>query len=91
MLFRSNPPRHPVMAIDRNKVDKEQIDVVKNMDLISDSKLVELELWDYDPKRFSDKHYVDLLSLYASLKEKADERVEYALEEVLRGEPWYTD
>ena len=86
-----NPPRHPVMAIDRNKVDKEQIDVVKNMDLISDSKLVELELWDYDPKRFSDKHYVDLLSLYASLKEKADERVEYALEEVLRGEPWYTD
>lgn len=31
-----NPPVHPVMAIDRNKVYEEQIDVVKNMDLISD-------------------------------------------------------
>lgn len=86
-----NPPGHPVMAIDRNKLNKEQIEIVKNKDLIKDTKLAELELWDYDPKLFSNKHHVDLLSLYASLKEETDERVEQALEEVLRGEPWYTD
>ncbi len=86
-----NPPGHPIMAIDKNKLDKEQIDVVINKDFIKDTKLVELELWDYDPELFSNNRHVDLLSLYASLKEETDERVEQALEEVLRGEPWYTD
>ena len=86
-----NPPGHPIMAIDRNKLDKEQVEVVNNKDLIKDTKLVELELWDYDPGLFSNNGHVDLLSLYASLKEETDERVEQALEEVLRGEPWYTD
>lgn len=86
-----NPPGHPIMAIDRKKLNREQIEVVKNKDLIKDSKLVELELWDYDPGLFSNNQHVDLLSLYASLKEETDERVEQALEKVLRGEPWYMD
>jgi len=86
-----NPPGHPIMAIDRNKLNEEQIEVVKNKELIKDTKLVELELWDYDPDLFSNNRHVDLLSLYASLKEETDDRVEQALEEVLRGEPWYTD
>ncbi|HHY23494.1 MAG TPA: MarR family transcriptional regulator, partial [Clostridiaceae bacterium] len=86
-----NPPGRSVMAVDRNQLNKEQIEIVKNKDLIKDAQLVELQLWDYDPKLFSDKHHVDLLSLYASLKEETDERVEQALDEVLQGEPWYTD
>ena len=89
-----DPPGHPIMAIDRNKIHDEQIEVVRNKDLIKDAKLVELELWDYDPGLFSNNRHVDLLSLYASLKDERDERderVEQALEEVLRGEPWYTD
>lgn len=86
-----NPPGHPIMAIDRNKLNKEQVEIVKNWDLIKDTKLVEIELWDYDPGLFSNKRHVDVLSLYASLKEETDERVEQALEEVLRREPWYTD
>ena len=86
-----NPPGHPIMAIDINKLNKEQVEIIKNKDLIKDTRPVELELWDYDPGLFSYDGYVDLLSLYASLKEESDERVEQALEEVLRGEPWYTD
>lgn len=86
-----NPPDHPIMAIDRKRLNNGQIEIVKNKDLIKDEKLVELELWDYDPGLFSNKRHVDLLSLYASLKEETDERVEQALEEVLRGELWYTD
>ena len=74
-----------------SKLNKEQVEVVNNKDLIKDTELVELELWDYDPGLFSNNGHVDLLSLYASLKEETDERVEQALEEVLRGEPWYTD
>ena len=86
-----SPPGQPIVAIHRNKLNEEKIDVVKNKDLIIDSKLVRIELWNYDPGLFSNNGHVDLLSLYASLKEEADERVEQALEEVLRGEPWYTD
>jgi hypothetical protein len=86
-----NPPDHPIVAIDRNNLNKEHIEIVKNKDIIKDTKLVEVELWDYNPRLFSYKDHVDKLSLYASLKEETDERVEQALEEILRGEPWYTD
>lgn len=86
-----NPPDHPIIAIDKSKLNRERIEVVKNKDLIKDTKLVAVEIWDYDPELFSSNGHVDLLSLYASLKEDTDERVEQALEEVLRGEPWYTD
>jgi len=86
-----NPPGHPVAALDRQQFDPQEIEIVRNIDLIKDTQLVELQLWDYDPKLFSNNRYVDLMSLYASLKEETDERVEQALEEALQGEPWYTD
>jgi len=86
-----NPPGHPVRAIDRNQLNNDQIEIVKNKDFIKDTQLVELQVWDYNPKLFSDKHNVDILSLYTSLKEETDDRVEQALEDVLRGESWYTD
>ena len=86
-----NPPSYPVLAIDRHKLNIEELDIIKNIDIIKDSNLIELELWDYDPKMFSNNNHVDLLSLYASLKDEKDERVEQALEEVLLGEEWYKD
>ncbi|MDM8534062.1 helix-turn-helix domain-containing protein [Clostridiaceae bacterium HSG29] len=86
-----NPPGYPVIAIDKNQLKDEQIEIVKNKDIINDKKLVEVQLWNYDPKLFSDKSCVDLLSLYVSLKEETDERVKQALEEILRGEEWYMD
>jgi hypothetical protein len=86
-----NSPGYPVVAISRTQFNNQKIDTIKNRDLIKDTQLVELQIWDYDPKRFSDNNHVDILSLYASLKEEKDERIEQALEEILRGEPWYTD
>lgn len=86
-----NTPDHPVMAIDRKQLNEEKFDIVRNKDLIKDTKLVELQIWDYDPWLFAKNQHVDLLSLYASLREDTDERVEQALEEALRGELWYTD
>lgn len=86
-----NPPSHPVRAISRGNMNKADIEILKNKDVAKDEKLVELEIWDYDPKKFTNKQHVDLLSLYMSLKEEKDERIEQALEEALRGETWYTD
>jgi MarR family. len=86
-----NPPDHPIVAMGISEYNREMIDIVKDNDLVNDEKLVELQLWNYNPKLFSDKQYVDLLSLYISLKENADERVEQALEEALRDKSWYMD
>ncbi|KAB3524852.1 MarR family transcriptional regulator [Alkaliphilus serpentinus] len=86
-----NPPSHPVRAISSEKLNKLEIEMIKNKDIINDDKLVELEIWDYEPTQITDKNHVDIMSLYASLKEEKDERIEQALEEVLRGEIWYMD
>lgn len=83
---------HSIVAIEKNRVDENQIEIVKNKRL-QNKKLVEIELWDYDPRLFSNKEeQMSTYSLYAtSLKDETDERVEQALEDVLRGELWYTD
>ena len=73
------------MAISRNQFNNQKIDIIKNKDLIKDTQMVELQIWDYDPKYFSDSNRVDILSLYASLKEENDERVEHTLEELNKG------
>lgn len=85
-----NPPDHPIVAVCRDQFIKQKIDIIDNKDLIKDEKLVEIQIWEYDPRQFSDKNHVDLLSLYMSLKEGNDERIEQALEEALRDESWYT-
>lgn len=86
-----NPPDYCVMAVGRKQFNNQKIEIIKNKDLIKDTKSTELQIWDYDPKQFSDGNHVDILSLFASLKGENDERVEQALEEVLGGEVWYTD
>jgi hypothetical protein len=52
---------------------------------------VEVELWWYDPMLLSEGQEVDPLSLYLSLQDSTDDRVHTALEELLRGQEWYTD
>lgn len=90
-LSMMNPLGHQVRAISCDQLNKQDIKIIKNKDIVKDQKFVELEIWDYDPKLFTDKKHVDIMSLYASLKEEKDERIEQALEEVLRGETWYMD
>lgn len=44
---------------------------------------VKLELWKYDPKLLSDSETVDVLSLYLSMKDSQDERIQSSLEEMM--------
>lgn len=48
----------------------------------------EVEIWNYDPFLFAENGYADCLSLYLSLRESRDERVEAALAEMMRGLRW---
>lgn len=53
-----------------------------------ESGSAEIELWNYDPELFQRDKMADRLSVYLSLKESTDERVQAALEEMMRGMPW---
>lgn len=48
----------------------------------------EVELWKYTPTQFASEGRVDRLSLYLSLKDNTDERVQSALDALLRGMEW---
>jgi len=54
----------------------------------TDPDAVEVEVWAYDPKLFSDEGIVDRLSLFLSLRDIKDERVEAALEEMTEAVKW---
>lgn len=57
---------------------------LKNKILPSPEEAVmELEIWHYDPGLFEKESYVDPFSLYLSLKETNDARVDRALEEMM--------
>ncbi len=47
-----------------------------------------IEEWYYDPRRLSDTDEVDPLSLYLSLRDEPDERIQIAIEELLKTIPW---
>jgi len=49
---------------------------------------LEIEIWSYAPSLFAENQVVDPLSLYLSLKENQDERVEAALEEMMKELRW---
>ena len=48
----------------------------------------EIEIWNYAPQLLAQRDIVDRLSLYLSLKNNKDERIESALDELLEGFEW---
>ncbi len=54
----------------------------------SDTDTVAVEVWSYDPLILAEDNVVDRLSLYLSLRETSDERIEAALNEMLETLAW---
>lgn len=77
-----NEPSLPVFAI-----GPAQWKELKNFGIeeipSSEGALIELEIWHYNPNLFAKDGLVDPFSLYLSLKESKDERIETALEEMM--------
>lgn len=86
-----NPPGYPVRAIGKESLGNLEPKIITNPGLIEDTRPTQIEIWDYDPKLFSENGRVDLLSLYISLRDGKDERIEQALRDALRAQTWYTD
>ena len=61
-------------------IDKKRF--VNKYDIVTEDYFV-IEQFKYDPGFLSTSHYVDIISLYAQLKDNDDERIQIALEELL--------
>lgn len=53
-----------------------------------DPSHITLEIWNYEPRLFSENGMVDRLSLYLSLRNHKDERIEAALHEMIDNIEW---
>lgn len=74
-----NPSRLFTYAIWNKSFDREKL----TDELIDSKRQVRLELWAYDPKLFSNGSAADCLSVALSFKDKYDERLEEAVEELI--------
>ncbi|MCK9275212.1 MAG: hypothetical protein M0P57_08985 [Syntrophales bacterium] len=79
-------PEEPVYAMGRRawKGIADKIEIIP----VQDDGTCLVELWRYDPVLFSKEGKVDVFSLYLSLREDDDERIEAALEEMMEKIEW---
>lgn len=78
-----NPPGIKTYAVYAKTFNKK---ILMN-ELIDPQKQVRLELWEYEPRQFSNSNAADKISLCLSFAESNDERIEEAVEELL-GKVW---
>jgi len=84
-------PSVPVVALDRAKARSLlEAPGVEELPAAEEAEL-EVEVWSYDPALLADGPSVDRLSLYLSLRDDTDERVQSALDEMMRGFTWSED
>lgn len=81
-------PTVPVVALDRVTA-KDLLGARSIQELpTADEADLEVEVWTYKPGLLSEGPAVDRLSLYLSLRDDTDERVQSALDEMMRGVTW---
>jgi len=83
-----NPPKEPVYALGRQDWKKlsSKVETIP----VEDDGTCHVQLWRYDPRLFAknQKGCVDPFSLYLSLRQNGDERIESALEEMMEKIEW---
>ena len=82
------PPKPPMFAMtsDEWRELESRGDVTEAKP--TDPRATGIEVWSYSPTLFAKDNHVDQFSLYLSLRDDPDERVEEALEEMMEGVSW---
>lgn len=81
-------PMNPTFALSREqwKVYQQQGSIQKHT--LRDSDSFEVEVWSYPPRPYRHGESVDPLSLFLSLRANIDERIESAIEHMMKNIPW---
>lgn len=81
-------PSHPTYAVSAREWKVLQLNKEITELKLHEPGSMEIEIWKYDPELFAREGVVDPLSLYLSLKNTKDERVEMALDTLLEKFQW---
>ena len=87
-----NPPEIATYACFKKSRIVDKFEIVDEPGWETSSEICTVELWNYDPVKLCENGIVDKLSLYASLKDTKDPRVQGELENVLEelsGSKWF--
>jgi DNA-binding MarR family transcriptional regulator len=77
-------PRTPTVAVSHKEWQATQHSTVHP----DDPDTTEVEIWSYDPKLFATQGIADRFSLYLSLRDNSDERVQLSLTEMMENVTW---
>jgi len=75
-------PRIETYAVSRGQWKKLKAKAILNL-TVDEADICSVQVWRYDPALFAQNGMVDIFSLYLSLKNETDERVELAMQEAL--------
>ena len=81
-------PANPVLALEGKQWKNVKISRDVLILDIAEPNASELEIWSYSPKLFGEKGVVDRFSLFLSMKEDSDERVQSAIEGMMGQVEW---
>ena len=87
-----NPPEIAVYACFKKSRIVDKFEITDEPGWEKPSEICKVEMWNYDPVKLCENGIVDKLSLYASLKDTKDPRVQGELENVLEelsGSKWF--
>ena len=87
-----NPPEIAVYACFKKSRIVDKFEIIDEPGWEKPSEICKVEMWNYDPAKLCENGIVDKLSLYASLKDTKDSRVQGELENVseeLSGSKWF--
>ena len=83
-----NPSDVPVYACWKKDALVNDVKIIDEPSWNDSDDMVKLELWDYDPKKLSDGKTVDIVSLYCSLMNNNDPRIQGEMENILEDFEW---
>ena len=82
------PDRETYAALSKYRIELEKFQVSKEQAEMENLPII--QLMKYDISLLSENGYIDPISLVLSLTEK-DERIEMAVDELMKGKPWFTE
>ena len=83
-----NPPSIPVYACYKKDPLLVNFEIIEEPEWDESGQMSNLELWDYDPQSLKKNGIVDIISLYCSLRDNKDARVEGELDKALEEYKW---
>ena len=82
------PPDKKIVACGPREEQAKEKDVLKENAGFLNYLYARLQIWKYDPTPFVKNNRVDTVSLYLSLKDSPNERVQACIKEMLEKEQW---